>query len=124
METKEMKDLLLGRLYIELQLFRHSILQCTKEEIYSEAYKIETFVNMYKIFQVDIEKMSEEIAYTLLNWPGGILEYVYQEWIAIEDSTFDELKACIDMRLYGILQKANIQLGKENNDGAWDNKAA
>lgn len=49
MDVKELKKLLLDRLYLELQLFKDATLQQEKEEIYKSSYKIETFTNIYDI---------------------------------------------------------------------------
>lgn len=40
MEEKELKELFSERLHIELHLFRDSMLQKTKKEIYEASYKI------------------------------------------------------------------------------------
>ena len=55
MDLKELKDLLLKRLHIELQLFKDSILRQSKEEVYKSSYKIEVFVNSYEILVEDME---------------------------------------------------------------------
>lgn len=124
MDEKEMKNLLSGRLYIELQLFKYSVLCQTKEEIYSNSYKIEVFVTIYEILLEDIEKLDEETAYKLLCWNGGILEFLYQEWLTKEDSTFEELKAYIGAELGNFLQKNSMDCGKESADGTGIDTAA
>ena len=48
MEEKELKEILLEKLYIELHLFKDSMLQKTKKEIYEASYKIEVYVNVYR----------------------------------------------------------------------------
>lgn len=119
-----MRNLLSGRLYIELQIFRYSVLQCTKEEIYSRSFKIEAFVNMYEIFLEDIQNLNEEAAYKLLTRSGGILEFLYQEWLAREDGILDELKLHVDEELLKIIQKDEVDSGKEHEDGECFDKAA
>lgn len=124
MDEKEMKDLLFGRLYIELQLFRYSVLQCTKEEIYSKSFKIETFVNMYEILVEDAEKLDEEIIYSLLCCNEGILESLYQKWLSKEDSLFEELKSYINEELLNLGQDEVPHLEGEAEDGEWTDQAA
>lgn len=124
MDEKDMRNLLSGRLYIELQIFRYSVLQCTKEEIYSKSFKIETFVNMYEILLEDIQNLNEETAYKLLMQNDGILEFLYQEWLAREDSILDELKLHVDEELLKIIQKDEVDSGKEHEDGECFDKAA
>ena len=66
MDTGELRELLLGRLYIEEQLFRDSMLHRDKKTIMEEAYKIETFANLYEILVEQMEQLSEETLRKLL----------------------------------------------------------
>ena len=93
MDLKELKDLLLKRLHIELQLFKDSILRQPKEEIYKSSYKIEVFVNSYEILLEDMERLDGDTVRGLLYQNFGILDFLYQEWLTREDCIFDELKA-------------------------------
>lgn len=124
MDLKELKDLLLKRLHMELQLFKDSILRQSKEEIYKSSYKIEVFVNSYEILLEDIEKLDEDTVRGLLYQNFGILNFLYQEWLTREDCVFDELKAYISGEL-GMIAKINAPAsGKEGADGTEFNKAA
>ena len=46
MDENELRDLLSKRLYIELQLFRDSMLRKEKEDIFKSSYEIEIYVNL------------------------------------------------------------------------------
>ena len=52
MEENGLRDLLSKRLYIELQLFKDSMLQREKEDIFQSSYEIESYVNLYAIFML------------------------------------------------------------------------
>lgn len=124
MDLKELKDLLLKRLHIELQLFKDSILRQPKEEIYKSSYKIEVFVNSYEILVEDMEGLDEDTVRGLLYQNFGILDFLYQEWLTREDCIFDELKAYISGEL-GMIAKINSPAcGKEGADGTELDKAA
>ncbi len=124
MDLKELKDLLLKRLHIELQLFKDSILRQSKEEVYKSSYKIEVFVNSYEILVEDMEGLDEDTVRGLLYQNFGILDFLYQEWLTREDCVFDELKAYISGEL-GVIAKINSPVcGKEGADGTEFNKAA
>ncbi len=84
MDLKELKDLLLKRLHIELQLFKDSILRQSKEEVYKSSYKIEVFVNSYEILVEDMERLDEDTVRGLLYQNFGILDFLYQEWLTRE----------------------------------------
>ena len=124
MDLKELRDLLLKRLHIELQLFKDSILRQPKEEIYKSSYKIEVFVNSYEILVEDMEGLDEDTVRGLLYQNFGILDFLYQEWLTREDCIFDELKAYISGEL-GMIAKINSPAcGKEGADGTELDKAA
>ena len=124
MDLKELKDLLLKRLHIELQIFKDSILRQPKEEIYKSSYKIEVFVNSYEILLEDMERLDGDTVRGLLYQNFGILDFLYQEWLTREDCIFDELKAYISGEL-GMIAKINSPAcGKEGADGTELDKAA
>ena len=109
MDLKELRDLLLKRLHIELQLFKDSI---------------EVFVNSYEILLEDMERLDGDTVRGLLYQNFGILDFLYQEWLTREDCVFDELKAYISGEL-GVIAKINSPVcGKEGADGTEFNKAA
>lgn len=124
MDLKELKDLLLKRLHIELQLFKDSILRQSKEEVYKSSYKIEVFVNSYEILVEDMERLDEDTVRGLLYQNFGILDFLYQEWLTREDCVFDELKAYIGGELGAIAKINSPAYGKEGADGTELNKAA
>ncbi len=49
MGEKELRELFQQRLYMELMLFKDSMLQKEKKGIFHDSYKIEVFVNLYEI---------------------------------------------------------------------------
>ena len=121
MEEKELKELLLERLHVELQLFKDSMLCKTKEDIYEGSYKIEVFVNVYEIPMEEIRNLDAETVRGLIYWKHGILESLYQEWLTRDDGSFDELKAYVGDEVRGIAQQENR---KELKDGADISQAA
>ena len=116
MEEKELKELLLERLHIELHLFRDSMLQKTKKEIYEASYKIEVFVNVYEILLEDTENLDSGTIRGNLHWKYGILESLYEEWLGRDDNSFDELKAYVGSEL-GVMAQGDISCRREREDG-------
>ena len=115
MEEKELKELLLEKLHIELHLFKDSMLQKTKKEIYEASYKIEVYVNVYE--SLDIETVRG-----ILHWKYGILESLYEEWPGHDDHSFDELKSYVGSEL-GVMAQGDISCRKEE-DGEKSGQAA
>jgi len=124
MGEEELRELLSQRLYIELQIFKDSILRQTKEEIYKSSYKIEIFINAYEILLEDMEHLDGDTVRGLLRQDSGILDSLYQEWLTREDSVFEELKAYIGGGLGMIAKISSPACGKEDRDGTEPDKAA
>ena len=116
MEEKELKELFSERLHIELHLFRDSMLQKTKKEIYEASYKIEVFVNVYEILLEDTENLDSGTIRGNLHWKYGILESLYEEWLGLDDNSFDELKAYVGSEL-DVMAQGDISCRREREDG-------
>lgn len=124
MDENELRDLLSKRLYIELQLFRDSMLRKEKEDIFKSSYEIEVYVNLYEIFMVHLENLDIDTIRRLLNLKFGIMEHLYQEWLSRDDSFFDELKAFACDELGVLSEQGNLDCGEEAADGKRSDKAA
>lgn len=94
MDQEGLRDLLSKRMYIELQLFKDSMLRKEKEEIFKSSYTTEVYVNLYEICLEYMEGMDSDTLRRLLVTGTGILDSIYQEWLIRKDSFYDELKEC------------------------------
>ena len=124
MDENELRDLLSKRLYIELQLFRDSMLRKEKEDIFKSSYEIEVYVNLYEIFMVHTEDLEADTMRRLLNLKFGIMEHLYQEWLSRDDSFFDELRAFACDELGVLSELGNLDCREEAADGKKSDKAA
>ena len=124
MEENGLRDLLSKRLYIELQLFRDSMLRKEREDIFKSSYVIEIYVNLYEIFMVHIDNLDIDTMRRLLNLKFGIMEHLYQEWLSRDDSFFDELKAFACDGLGALSELGNLDCREEAEDGKRPDKAA
>ena len=124
MDKSDLRDLLSTRLYIELQMFKDSMIRKEKEDIFKSSYEIEIYVNLYEIFMVHIGNLDVDTIRRLLNLKFGIMEHIYQEWLSQEDGFFDELKeyACDELRVISELGNKNHR--EEGEDGAGFDKTA
>ncbi len=124
MDDKELRELLRARLHMELQLFKDSMLQQGKEDIFKASYRIEIYVNLYEILLVHTENLQGSIIRELLGMGFGILDHLYQEWLDREDSFYVELKEYACRELEEIPGKVNTDAEKEGKDGTEPDQAA
>lgn len=124
MDDKELRELLRARLHMELQLFKDSMLQQGKEDIFKASYRIEIYVNLYEILLVHTENLQGSMIRELLGMGFGILDHLYQEWLDREDSFYVELKEYACMELEMIPGKVDSGAGKEGKDGTEPDQAA
>ncbi len=121
MSEKKLRELLLERLHIELNLFKDSMLQKTKGDIYEASFKIEVFVNIYEILMEDVKELGKDEVRTFLCWRYGILESLYQEWLGRKDSFYEELRAYVDDEMR-VIAESGKRKGEE--DGAEESDQA
>ena len=124
MDRENLRDILLLRLYIELQLFKDSMLLQEKDDIFNASYKTEVYVNLYEILAAHVDNLQEDMMRRLLGLNFGILEYIYQEWLKREDSFYEELRACACDELETISELGCMDCRKEDEHGAEFNQAA
>ena len=124
MDEKELRELLRARLHMELQLFKDSMLQQGKEDIFKASYRIEIYVNLYEILLVHTENLQGSMIRELLGMGFGILDHLYQEWLDKEDSFYVELKEYACRELEMIPGKVNTDAEKEGKDGTEPDQAA
>ena len=124
MDEKELRELLQARLHMELQLFKDSMLQKGKEDIFKASYRIEIYVDLYEIVLAHVENLQSGMIRELLGLGFGILDHLYQEWLDREDSFYVELKeyACNEFEM--IPGKLNLDEKMEDRDGTEPDQAA
>ena len=91
MDERELREIFLERLHVELHLFRDSILRKGKADIYSKSYKIEVYRNLYEILADQAAQIKESLLRKLLYQKFGILNAFYEEWLTRDDSMHAEL---------------------------------
>ena len=124
MTEKELRELFLQRLYVEWMLYKDSMLQKGKEDIFKASYKIEIFVNLYEILISYAEKLNSNTLRGLLNLDFGILGFLYQEWLHREDTFYEELSGYACSELEEVLKNSNADGRKDDGDGKGPDQAA
>lgn len=124
MEEKELRELMRARLHMELQLFKDSMLQKGKEDIFKASYRIEIYIDLYEIVLAHVENLQSGMLRELLGLGFGILDHLYQEWLDRKDSFYVELKEYACNELEAIPEKLNLDGEKEEKDGTEPDQAA
>ena len=124
MDEKGLRELLLQRLHMELLLFKDSMLQKEKEDIFMDSYRIEIYVNLYEILLVHTENLQCGMIRGLLALNSGILDHLYREWLDREDSFYVELKEYACGELEVMPGKINPGAKKEGEHGTEPDQAA
>lgn len=117
MDEKELRELLQARLHMELQLFKDSMLQKGKEDIFNASYRIEIYVDLYEILLAHAENLQGNMIRELLGLGFGILDHLYQEWMDREDGFYEELKEYACNELEVIPGKVNWDAEQEEKNG-------
>lgn len=126
MEEKGLRELLLQRLHMELLLFKDSMFQKEKEDIFMDSYRIEIYVDLYEIFVEHADTLGADTMRMLLNLNYGILETVYQKWMGKKDSFYDELNTYVCNELESVSAMADEVYSdeKEGEHGTEPDQAA
>ena len=124
MDEKELRGLFVQRLYLEYMLFKDSMLQKEKKDIFHDSYQIEIFVNLYEILLAYAENLQSEMTRKLLELNFGILEYLYQNWQYRKDNFYEVLKEYACNELEAVLENSNADGRKDDEDGEEPYQAA
>lgn len=118
METKGLEKLFSERLHMELQSFKGSVLSQTKGEIFESSYKIEFYVNTYKVLLENAGDFEEDMVRSLLCMDSSILESLYLEWLTHDDGIYDGLGEYVRSEIENIVNYQNaLSCRKEKING-------
>lgn len=124
MDEKELRELLRQRLHLELMLFKDSMLQKEKADIFKASYRIEIYVNLYEILLMYADDLQSNVMRGLLRLDFGILDFLYREWLDREDSFYKELREYACYELEALPKKAGPYAEGEEKDGTESDQAA
>lgn len=90
MKQEELQELFCGKISMELERFKRCILRKNPQEIYDNAYRIDSTINIYEQLVDMSVDMEAEVLMLLLVFPN-LLSYIYFVWLKTEDSIYEEL---------------------------------
>lgn len=103
-----MKEAVWNKLIAEYKSYQVSILSLSNLEIYMKCYEIDCMVNFYEILMEKVDAMSEETLLVLLEMEN-ILWNFYDEWLAKDDSNYNEMETHITEEIEIVVTEANKQ---------------
>ena len=95
MREKEIRELFCAKISLELNRFKRWILKKEPQEIFNNAYRIDSTINIYERLMEKSEHMKKDEMMILLVFPN-LLSFMYSNWIKKEDKSYDEYCSEID----------------------------
>lgn len=95
MREKEIRELFCAKISLELNRFKRWILKKEPQEIFDNAYRIDSTINIYERLMEKSEHMKKDEMMVLLVFPN-LLSFMYSNWIKKEDKSYEEYCLGID----------------------------
>ena len=80
MREKEIRELFCAKISLELNRFKRWILKKEPQEIFNNAYRIDSTINIYERLMEKSEHMKKDEMMILLVFPN-LLSFMYSNWI-------------------------------------------
>ena len=116
MDERELRQIFLERLHVEIHIFKDTILRRSKEDIFEGSFMIEVYVSFYNILVAEAERMSEPLLRKLLYQNSGILDVCYRKWLDKDTGFYTELKDYVEDEL-NVLEISGADRRKEQEHG-------
>lgn len=103
MGAEELRQLFCLKIKLELKRFNREILTLEAQEIYNQAFQIDTMIRIYELLVEISQNLDNDMLQKLLLFPD-ILAFLFANWLKVDDSYTDELCDCI-MKSFKELKK-------------------
>lgn len=104
MKREEVEELFCVKVNLELKRFKESMMLKEPEEIYGSAYQIDSMINFTELLFSMCQKINVETLEMLLLFPN-LLAFIYDRWLAMEDSHVEEIAGCLETCIKEIEEK-------------------
>lgn len=104
MKEKELQELFRKKIHLELGEFEREMLGNESEDIYYNAYRIESMNNIYECLIEMSRKMELPMVKELLVFPN-LLVFLHECWTKVEDGHMEELRECLKVELAKLCEK-------------------
>lgn len=108
MNREDLEALFCMKISAELEVFQMQMLKKTPEEIYGNAYLIDSMINFYEVLAEKAEYLDAGQLESLFAVPN-LLKYFYDRWLDYEDHHVQDSNECMTQTIREIGKRA----GKE-----------
>lgn len=115
MNLEELRNLFCMKISMEQEAFKQEMLKQSPEEIYGNAYEIDCIINIYELLLEMSRKFEEKALKSLLVFPS-LLAFLYESWLAQEDSFVTELESYLE-RATGKIQRQSKEREEQGRGG-------
>lgn len=109
MSLKEMRAVFGMKIYLEYEVFKLSMLQKSVSELYQEAYKIDTYINLYELLLEKSQGFGESEIRNLLLC-SSLLTFLYDLWIKYEDSHVSDLEEFLRIEIPKLEKQRELEV--------------
>lgn len=109
MSLEEMREVFGMKIYLEYEVFKLSMLQKNVGELYQEAYKIDTYINLYEILLELSQRLDVSEIKNILLCPN-LLTFIYDLWLKYEDSHVSDLEEFLQIEIAKLDQQRELEV--------------
>ena len=91
---EELKQEVIKKIYQEFTDYRSNLRNESSSNLIAE-----TFSSLYEVLMEKSTQLSDVALLNLLNMGTGILEGLYEKWLGVKDSSYDELENYVEHEL-------------------------
>lgn len=109
MTLEEMREVFGIKIYLEYEVFKLSMLQKGVSELYQEAYKIDTYINLYELLLEISQRLDVSEIKSILLCPN-LLAFLYDLWLKYEDSHVSDLEEFLRIEILKLEKQHELEV--------------
>lgn len=109
MNLEELREILGMKIYLEYEVFKQTMTKKSTEEVYENAYQIDSYINLYEFLLELSRELGEEDIVSILLIPN-VLTFLYDEWLSFEDSRSEDLCAFIRKEISKLNRSSELEV--------------
>lgn len=109
MSLEEMCEVFGMKIYLEYEVFKLGMLQKNVDEVYKEAYKIDTYINLYELLLEISQRLDVSEIKNILLCPN-LLTFLYDLWLKYEDSHVSDLEEFLRIEIPKLEKQPELEV--------------